>query len=760
MKSLLRAALIWALAVVVTTTPPNNQAVARVLHGGIAIAASQSLSLSANTVADNAAQGTVIGTIQNVPSGYSIILENDCNGSFQLSGNQLQVGATALWSGWYTPVISVVQLGVYGTRQAITPTVIVNPVLAPSDIAGLVVAWRFDDSSVHTSGSDITSVDPAWGTSTTATGAFGTGGTSIKPQLEVGTGPGGKNLAVFSTAGRSRLTFTATPAEAAGTTYVVLANGVVNATQATFGGATQKISLTASAASDWFTQMSAISSTGSTVTSNISASYLLDHRGVNIQTLTWNGAVQQPFVNGGGGATTAQTGTFTFDRFGGVANGGDPLGARVLAVLEYNTAHDAATMQLVLRSLNQFYGRDFFFDAVAGNDANTGWNISSPKQIPLNFSTVYKSQPGNRWMLQANQTFLGSAASANVPLTWLINNSFAGFRGSIEAYDPATGLPPDTGVYTTPAEGAGISFANRAVLDDSYQPAMTVVGDGTFTFTPTYAVEAMWIKAANGRLTSIVNQPPTNNNSWQQPGGAGTLTTVRLTGGQTPTNTTVIVGAGVNVVNGNDYTTLNNVIVYGGGGTGAIQERAKGVSAMNFTIVGSGADMFNLGADNVIFSTDHNGQTYDGGPGVEMTTGNIPSTNYDSHTIHSGLWKSYGFLGENNWWHGIANLALVHSEYYDLTFRDVGLPAFYLAGSGSNDGSFLLERSSLTQRAGNAVTNGIYLNTSGGENPITFNNTTVIKRGAQGTASTFIGSGVVMPTFNNYTFTNYATQHN
>jgi hypothetical protein len=405
--------------------------------------------------ADNAAQGTVIATL-TPPENYTLVMNDDSNGLFQLDGNDLEVGpqAASLRATWYLVVIGAYRTdpdsGLPDIPTASSWTEIskyvlvqVTSALSPGDITGLTHGYDLSDAANLTlSGvnNDITAVAAAWGTSNAGTGTFAASGGSIRPRFQVGAGPNGKGYALFNSGGRSRITFATTGALTAATFFVVFQSATPSSQMAGFGNTNNNnyVALNGSA-NAWTSQVGVKGNGGTEHTSNLGANGLLDNQGLQVLVVVWDGANYIPYVNNVAGASSAHTDAITITQFGGL-NTSLNFGGGVTAFGIYNKALDATERALLFRALDKYRTRDFFF-STTGSDSANGWTPTTPRLSPVTFSAAYKTAPGTRFMLAEGETF--SVTSA---ITFPLDTADRGIRGGVYAFSASTRQPSGTKV--------------------------------------------------------------------------------------------------------------------------------------------------------------------------------------------------------------------------------------------------------------------------------------------------------------------------
>jgi hypothetical protein len=125
----------------------------RVLRSRGAVAAAlNALTLSANSITENSAAGTVVGAIQNRTAGSTLSLSDDAGGRFAISGSNIVAGATA--TNYETATshnITIVETlaGAIGTPRSTTLTINVNNVFEAANLSALTGSLSVPENSAN-----------------------------------------------------------------------------------------------------------------------------------------------------------------------------------------------------------------------------------------------------------------------------------------------------------------------------------------------------------------------------------------------------------------------------------------------------------------------------------------------------------------------------------------------------------------------------------------------------------------------------------
>jgi hypothetical protein len=660
------------------------------------------LSLSASTVDDNAAAGTVIGTF-SYPEGYTLELEDTSDDMFALDGDNLTVGATALTPGWAIPSVRASHSppGVDGWAEGteplrLHPVITINAVASPADLpeasATLTHAWTFDDLSritLDTDGTSILTVTGAWGTTNDLTGTYCSGGTpsARRPQLVTGVGPGGKALALFESGARSRFTFPSAAA-ALRTVFVVISPSIITPQFATLASTNGQNHLStianAGAGEQWIEQWAIKAANGVSTTSTPPATTgYCDIRGVRVVELTLDGTNQIVAVDGIAAAGVANTAQITLNCFGGTGtpvsqSGSQHYAGYVSAILIYSGVLSANDKAYVLRCLAPYRSRDFFF-SVDGDDANTGWSPTAPKADPeLLFNSggttdLYYNARGDRIRFKSGDRFqLGELS--------IRNSSTSGNRAWFANYDPATGLPITDACKTDASKYAILSSSTKIT------GGWTDTGaDNKWTQDTGVDPSGVAIKLADGHYRIMAEVTGTTSDfTWEY--AAPTLT-IRTAAGVDPNSLEVESGFSSSMLDfGTNYTWMTGLAALGTGGNEAFRCRSSnGGFKVMAGLCGRG-DLMSMGSSPFKALDLY---VDDWGAGVYTTA--ITSTSHDVLTCHGATTYIGGATARHCWNHFLAHQ--VHSQVtmVDLDCQAAGVPYYVPAATGSQGNQSLTE---------------------------------------------------------------------
>jgi predicted small secreted protein len=661
------------------------------------------LSLSSSTVVDNAAQGTVIGTV-SAPAGYTVELADDVAGMFQLVGDQLQVGSTPLVPGWEQPSLYAsrgLTWSLSDPSLALHPIITVNAVASPGDVSGLVRAWRSDEGvTLSGDGETVVSVAGAWGTSVAAVGAARGSTGQVLPKLIPNAGPNGKPAFYFQGTGRSRFDFTGTgPMTNGSTMFVVVQStnqtqtgGLLNSTN---GLNRMQMAPNVTAGETWHRGIGA--SVNNSTAGVTNSSRQADIRGLQIFRLTTTGTQQLISINGAADVAVTRSGTITecntFGGFGsGTQDGGSALTGFVTAILVYDRVLTASEVAFVERCLTPLRTRELYF-STSGNDANNGFSISTPKLDPRSLFTsfaagAYRSPPGTRLLMREGDRF-NLAGPIGFP-----GGGAVGARSRISGYNGATGVSTPTGRV-------------RLSTSESVTTGWTAVGDGTFTRSWASAPIMMWLTAPyNGRglLTPLVSRATSTDYSFAWSGG--TLT-IRLAAGIDPNSSVIEIANDVGIIdNSATFTEYSGLEAYATAGNQAF--KIRGASTVTKCVDGYGGfgDFLSHGSSNEVIIDC---KCYAWGPGA--INGSLGGTNHDAFTVHQSTnHKAYMIKAYDTFWHGNAHQTRSTLTMYGCEFWNSGIP-FYAPNAISDTGgtgtvtmvNCLLERAADAAAQANAI---------------------------------------------------------
>ncbi len=255
-------------------------------------------------------------------------------------------------------------------------------IATPDSIPGLRFAIR-PDQGVTVSGSSVTVVAPAWGTSVGATGALGT----TAPLRATGFGPQGQSLFKFTSSGPQFLSLGSTITVASSCTMVwVYAPGDISATSAIFGSfpGTNYIR-TVAVAGNAVTVLGVQTVGGSNVNIPLTAG-VRPYRNLLLMALTYDaaqaGGTINVWVNNllAGTATGVGTGGFAINRVGVYASASTPLDAYLGPQLIYDRSLPESQLTQLTNFFKPWRGQNLYV-ANSGSDSSlTPWNSTTPLQ--------------------------------------------------------------------------------------------------------------------------------------------------------------------------------------------------------------------------------------------------------------------------------------------------------------------------------------------------------------------------------------------
>ena len=388
----------------------------RVLRGALEAGSVGPFSLSGTTVADNAAVGTVVGTLA-IPAGYTVDLLYDCNGRFAISGNTLVTNAAPLRPDTYQPIIRAIHpagkapAGIRSTPLAsypdvcvaggdlfIDPTITVTSTFSPADISGLVGAWDFNQNVTLGTGSNIASVGGAFGTSISLVASAGN-----VPTIVSGYGPGGKDVASFDYTQSQYLAMSSAITNIGDMTafaVIKIKSGAAN--QAIIGNETD--------GGHWRLQPSTQYDTnfGTLATMSISGAYGMTTTRFNTFSMTHSGSTgtAASYIDNTAGATASVGTTLrSFNRVGRRSSASPSPGNYWMSILLiYNRVLSSTERAQVEAFLENYRSREWYY-APANIGTGTGHNAANASGGVSTVSNSYR--PGDRLLFQGGQYFDG-----------------------------------------------------------------------------------------------------------------------------------------------------------------------------------------------------------------------------------------------------------------------------------------------------------------------------------------------------------------
>lgn len=348
----------------------------------------------------------------------------------------------------------------------------------PSSIPGLVAGW-LPDQGVHAPGGIVDTIDPAFGTTISLTGAG-----SNKPTVAAGLGPTNQDLVKFTKASVSFLSLSTplTFTTAMSACWVQAFNDA-SASQAIFGHSTANQGAVR-------LQLSAGASIGNlqvVTTGNIAVNVPMSagvrpYRNMVFMCVTYDssgGGTMNVYVNGtfAGTAAVGTTG-FIFNRIGVTGAAGTLFDGFILPAVLYNTTITTGNITTLFNYFTSYIGFGIYIAASGSNAVGTTfWNKTTPLQ-----------------------TLIFAINSANIPVLGM--ETFAQ-------------KPTDVVRITAPVlpNTTGISATQRITIDGAY-PGWGIAGKAQYrgSITPTCVVSSSTIYDCG-----------------DQTGGTSTLSTIALT---------------------------------------------------------------------------------------------------------------------------------------------------------------------------------------------------------------------------------------
>lgn len=357
--------------------------------------------LSNSTVDDDAAAGTVIGSL-TMPEGYTAEMVHTSNSRIAVSGGDLVVGTALLTPGQLRPIIRARKSG--AQDLTLRPTITVNAAFSPADIANLAAAWVCDQGVTVDGNGKATAWAGAFGTSVnwSAIGA--------SPDYSA-VGPKGKSVLNFSAASSMGLQL-ATPLAVDDCTIVLCwrPKTTDSTTRYILGVETTGFILGHHSNvldMNFGTTASVIPATNHNLVTSRYRCDIITHDGTSgtgPTAVRTDGSAAGSSVNAGVNSRNL--------KYLGRQAGGNYASVEIAALLIYSRVLTSDEMAR-LEAWGREYRTTEFYYAEDGSDSNTGFSESFPRATFGTSTSPPYYKPNDRILMKGGDSFIDMAAPAS-----------------------------------------------------------------------------------------------------------------------------------------------------------------------------------------------------------------------------------------------------------------------------------------------------------------------------------------------------------